>query len=753
MERRLAAILVADVVGYSRLMEADEVGVLGDLQSHRRELIDPTIAEHHGRIVKLIGDGVLVEFASVVDAVACAVQIQRGITQRNAGVAAERGIKLRIGVHLGDVIVEGGDIYGDGVNVAARLEGLAEAGGVCISRQAFDQVETKLGLSYVDLGEQHVKNIGRPVWAYRVLLDSADRQGQRTAAKRQRPGMAFWTATAAVLIMIAGGLAWWQPWTSRVAPVSIERMAFPLPDKPSIAVLPFTNLSGDPEQEYFADGLAEDLITDLSKISGLFVISRNSAFTYKGRTAKVHEIAEDLGVRYVLEGSVRRAGDEVRINAQLTDATTGGHLWADRYDGTMANIFDLQDRITERIVDALAVELTPRETEAVGVSRPGSVEAHDAYLLGLSYYYRRTPEGFAKARAHFERAIELEPGYTAAHAALAKIYAQGLPWGTFSKALDVSYDETVTRAWAALAKAQGEPNADVHVVQSLLALRKHQHKQAIAEAKQALELGPNDVDAMEVLAGALIYGGQPQAGIELAERAMRQNPTLLTRPLLLVGLGEFALGRLDRAVERIERAFELGSEESHFKGILGAAYGLLGRIDEAETAFAAFERTFMTPTDLAKSMTAFPFSDAAVLKRLAEGLELAGAKTWYTRDDGGYLPLTTSNQLSGAEIRSLLSGNKIEGKGFKGRYRWERMESGGGAVTYAGTPIQSGAPRNATGTSRIEGDMLCERLADTAEGLELCSVIFRVPPGNARVRWADYVIVTDSWIWPFKLAE
>jgi TolB-like protein/class 3 adenylate cyclase len=752
MERRLAAILVADVVGYSRLMEIDEVGVLGDLQAHRRELIDPTIAEHHGRIVKLIGDGVLVEFASVVDAVACAVDIQRGMAERNAGAAAERRIEFRIGVHLGDVIVEGGDLYGDGVNVAARLEGLAEPGGVCISRQAFDQVETKLDLAYADLGEQQVKNIGRPVRAYRIRLDTAGGEKRRAAARRRRPRMAFWAAAAAALGVIAAGLTWWQPWAPEVAPASVERMAFPLPDKPSIAVLPFANLSGDPEQEYFADGLAEDLITDLSKISGLFVISRNSAFTYKGRAAKVHEIAEDLGVRYVLEGSVRRAGDEVRINAQLIDATTGGHLWAERYDGTMADIFDLQDTITERIVDALAVELTPREAEVASASRPGSVEAHDAYLLGLSYYYRRTPEGFAKARVYFERAIELDPEYSVAHAALAKIYAQvgGI---TYSRALEINVDDEDARAWAALARAQAQPNADVHIVQSWLALEKLQHKQAIAEAERALDLSPNDVDAMEALARAQIYAGQPQAGIELAERAMRQNPTLLTRPFLLMGLGEFALGHFDRAADRIEQAFELGSEEIRYKGILAASYGLLGRTDRAQAAFAAFRQSFAAAPDLARSMSVFPFADASILERLAEGLELAGAQTWFPRKDGGYLPLSASNRLSGAEIRSLLSGNKIEGKGFSAPYPWQRLESADGAVKYAGYPIQPGVPPNAIGTSRIEDDTLCERWAQLAEPLELCSVIFRVPEGNARVRWGDYVIVTDTWIWPFKLAQ
>jgi TolB-like protein/class 3 adenylate cyclase len=371
MERRLAAILAADVVGYSRLMEADEADTLAALKGHRKELIDPEIAAHSGRMVKLMGDGALVEFSSVVDALACAVAIQKAMRERNQGAPEDRRIDFRIGVHLGDIIVEGEDLYGDGVNVAARLEGLAEPGGVCISQQTYDHIGTKLDLGYEDLGEQQVKNIARSVRAYRVVLDGAAPR-QALTAKRRGPSALQVLGSAGVIALIGAGLGLglWRPWAPDIEPVPVERMAFPLPEKPSIAVLPFDNLGGDPEQDYFTDGITEDLITDLSKVSGLFVIARHSSFAYKGKGVDVRDIAQDLGVRYVLEGSVRRAGDQVRINAQLIDATTGGHLWAERYDGALTDVFALQDQVTRQIVAALSVTLTPDEQEAICTNGP-----------------------------------------------------------------------------------------------------------------------------------------------------------------------------------------------------------------------------------------------------------------------------------------------------------------------------------------------------------------------------------------------
>ncbi len=750
MERRLTAILAADVVGYSRLMAGDEAGTLAQLKTHRKEIVEPKTAEYRGRVVKLMGDGTLMEFGSVVDAVNFAVDVQQAMAARNAKVPEDRRITFRIGINIGDVILEGDDIYGDGVNVAARLEALAEPGGICVSRSVHNQVKGKVPFAFKDLGEQAVKNIPEPVQVFQVRLDeSAPTPAPAVGSRSRLPAIA---AGLVLSLLAVAALVWWAPWAPREEPASIERMAFPLPDKPSIAVLPFTNMSDDASQEYFADGMTEDLITDLSKISGLFVIARNSSFSYKGQQVKVRQVAEELGVRYVLEGSVRRVGDQVRINAQLIDATTGGHIWAERYDGTLDDVFDLQDKVTERIVDALALELTPKEVQRMSTPGTDKVEAHDAYLLGLSFYYRRTPESFAKARLHFERAIELDPNYSAPHVALAKIYAQVVSI-SYSRALEINFRDATIKARTALAGAGAEPSSDLHVVRAWLALGRYQHSRAIAEAKRALELSPNDVDALEALARARIYAGQPRSGIELAQKAMRQNPTLQARPFMLMGLAEFALGNPGNAVAHIERAFELGSEEITYAGILASAYGKLGRIDQAQAALTVFRQSFRETPDLSRSMTSFPFSDHDVLERLAEGLELAGVKVWFTREDGGYLPLLASNRLTGAEIKRLLSGSKIEGKSFWSTPRWQRLETADGAVVYTGYPTQSGVPENAIGTSRVEDDLLCERWPEAPDAPELCSAIFRVPEGNARTRWGDYVLVTDSGPHPFRLAE
>jgi len=455
-----------------------------------------------------------------------------------------------------------------------------------------------------------------------------------------------------------------------------------------------------------------------------------------------------------LEGSVRRAGDQVRINAQLIDATTGGHLWAERYDGAIADVFRVQDKITSSIVNALALELTPQEVERTSNLGTESVQAYDAYLLGLSFYYRRTPEGFAKARTYFERAIELDSNYTEAYVALAKIYAQ-VGWViTYTRALSINSRDTDAKARTILAKVTGMPLAEIHVVRSWLALNKYQKKRAIIEAERALELAPNNIDAMEALARALIYAGRPESGIKLAKRVMRQNPTLLASPSLLIGLAEFALGNSEIAVEYLERGFELGSEEIRYAGVLAAAYAELDRVDQAKKAHEVFQQVDLRPPELADAMTLFPFSDPGVLRRLAKGLERSGIKVWYSVEDGGYMPLIESNQLSSGEIESLLSGKILEGKRFWGiPAPWGRQQSVDGTVKYTGFQIQSGVPRSTIGTSRVEDDILCERWPDEPEPLELCSLVFRLPEGNSRTRWGDYVLVTDTGPNSFNVAK
>jgi TolB-like protein/class 3 adenylate cyclase len=423
VERRLVAILAADVVGYSRLMAADEKGTHTRLKALRKDCIEPEIAKHHGRMVKLMGDGALVEFASVVDAVECAAAIQRGVAERQAEVPAGQRIAFRIGINIGDIIIEDGDIYGGGVNIAARLEALAEPGGICVARNVYNQVKDKVDFGFAPMGEHAVKNIPEPVVVYRLLTDPgmvARTFGMTPAGMPPWRWMAL--ALAALAVLGAGGVAvWLHP---RPATEALDQAdAPPLPDKPSIAVLPFDNLSDDPEEEYFADGLTDDLITDLSKISGLFIIARNSVFAYKDRVADIRDVARELGVRYVLEGSVRRAGDHVRINTQLIDSETGGHLWADRFDRDASDIFAVQDEVTRQIVDALAIQLSASEQQRLARLPTTNLEAYDYYLRAEQAARSGFRPQLREALRLYEKATALDATFAEAFAADARTAA------------------------------------------------------------------------------------------------------------------------------------------------------------------------------------------------------------------------------------------------------------------------------------------------------------------------------------------
>ena len=545
--RKLAVILHADVVGSTNLVQRDETLAHTRIQEvfHR---FSETIELYGGATTELRGDALVAEFSRASDAVCAAVAFQTENGEFNDTIEDDIRPQLRVGIAMGEVVIADNTVTGLGVVLAQRLEQLAEPGGVCIHDAAYETVPKRLPFEYESLGEQEVKGFTEPVRAHAVVLKPGEtiagpeRRAETVEAVVEKSVWRRVVGGVIVLLILAGGsLAWWQPWKPEFEPASKERMAFPLPDKPSIAVLPFSNMSDDPKQEYFVDGMTEDLITDLSKLSGLFVIARNSTFTYKGKSVKVRQVAEELGVRYVLEGSVRRDGERVRINAQLIDAMTGGHLWAERYDASLSDVFAVQDDVTERIVEALAVELTPQEMQRVGRIGTDSIASYDAYLQGLSFYYRRTPKDNAKAAAHFEQAIELDPGYSVAYTALAKAYLQSIWDVRYAAELGVTWRKSIAEAWKLLPKVNGQFDADLHVLRSWLALLRRQHQEAIAEARRALELRPNDADALEALADALIHAGQPKQGMDFAQRAMRQNPSLLARPLYLMGLAEFAI--------------------------------------------------------------------------------------------------------------------------------------------------------------------------------------------------------------------
>ena len=577
MDRRLAAIFAADVAGYSRLIGADEEGTLERLKAHRRELIDPTIAEHQGRIVKTTGDGLLVEFASPVKAVRCAIEVQRGMVGRNADVSPQRRIEFRIGINLGDVIVEEGDIYGDGVNVAARLEGIAEPGAVYISRAVRDFVRDQPELVLEDLGERPLKNIAEPVRVFRIA--SPDRAAGRQPA--------------------AGP---------------------PMPDKPSIAVLPFANMSGDAEQEYFSDGITEDLITDLSKVSGLFVIARNSSFVYKSRSAKVQEIGRDLGVRFVLEGSIRKAGNRVRITAQLIDAGSGGHLWAERFDRDLTDIFATQDEVVEKIVGALAVTLTQGEQRRLHRRGTDNVEAYETWLRARESLSRSTRESVAQARALYRRAVEIDPSFAAPHAglALAGVSDYVSDWAPDPlEALDEA------ERWARRAVELDDQDPLSHMALGNVALWRRDHARALAEFRRMIDLDPNFAQGHGATGLALMYAGRAAEALEQFAVSMRLDPHYPAILLHFLAQANFSLGKYEVAAEQLlERIARIPGTDSS-RMLLAACYGHLGRVEDARSAWA--ELLTVNPNfSLTQRARVLPYKEPAEFQRIAEGLAKAG---------------------------------------------------------------------------------------------------------------------------------
>jgi len=542
--RRLAAILAADVVGFSRMMGQDEEGTLARLKKLRAEVIDPAIAEARGRIFKTTGDGLLVEFPSVVDAVQCAARVQSALGTRYAGAPAGQRIVLRIGINLGDVIVEGDDLYGDGVNVAARLEGICDAGGVFISGSAFEQVEGKVKLGFEDCGERSVKNIARPVRVWRLAIEGA-------------PPVAPAKAAAA-------------------AP------AGPPSDRPAIAVLPFQNMSGDAEQEYFSDGITEDIITDLSKLSGLMVIARNSTFTYKGKAVDVQEVGKRFGVTHVLEGSVRRAGGRVRITAQLLESGSAHHVWAERYDRGLEDIFAVQDEITREIVEALHVKLVRGEQATVWRKLLAKPEALDAYYKGIDRMNRATREANDEAARCFEQVAKLEPDSPLGHLGLAwtKLSAFRYGWGE-PKALQHAAE------LADKALQLDETCADAHALLGYYHLLAGRHDQAIAEGERSVALTPNHADNAANLACSYAVANRPADAIVQMRKAMRLSPVYPTWYLNILGFALLQVGQHDEAEHALALALQREPGYADCRLMLAAAHHARGRLDDARRETAA----------------------------------------------------------------------------------------------------------------------------------------------------------------------
>jgi adenylate cyclase len=591
--RRLAAILAADVAGYSRLMGADEEGTLERLKAHRRELIDPMIAEHRGRIVKTTGDGLLAEFPSVVDAVRCAAEVQRGMLDREPGLPDERRIRWRIGVNLGDVIAEGGDIFGDGVNVAARLEALAEPGGICISRTVRDQIRDKLPYSLEDRGEQNVKNIARPIRVYALrpeVIAELPMTGMRVAVRRRRIAPTAIAAAVAV-VFVATAAGWWFWPMAKPAPTpalaAATATAPPLvAPRLSIVVLPFANLSSDPDQLYFADGITEDVTTDLSRIAHSFVISRNTAFTYRDKRVDTKHIGRELDVRYVLEGSVRRSGDKVRVNAQLIDAETDTHLWAEQFDGDTGDLFALQNEITSRIAIALNLELTSREA-----ARPtDNPDALDYLLQGRAAYWKpNSREKWAETIGSFEHALALDQHSVEAQAWLANaLVGRATDGWSVSASADLRRAEELVDA----AMAAAPRNWFAHYAKAGIRRFQGRCEEAIPEYETALILNPNWINALDWLAWCRLMSGSIEEAIPLEERAIRLSPRdpYIRNLYTNIGIAHLLQSHADEAILWFEKARGPGSGFPY--SFLAAIYGLRGEAEKATANLAEARRLY-----------------------------------------------------------------------------------------------------------------------------------------------------------------
>jgi adenylate cyclase len=601
-KRKLTAILSADVKGYSRLMGEDEEATVRTITAYR-EVIASVVQKYRGRVVDSPGDNLLAEFASVLDAVRSGVEIQEELKSRNAELPDQRQMEFRIGVNLGDVIHEAERIYGDGVNVAARVESLAEAGGICVSGTVFDQIETKLPLGYEFLGERGVKNIAKPVRVYKVLMDpeAAGKVIGENRAEPRRRGLRVAVAVVTVILLIVGGLLIWRIAVPSVQVASVEKMAYPLPDKPSIAVLPFTNLSGDPKQEYFSDGLTEEIITALSSVPKLFVIDRNSTFTYKSKPVKVQKVAEELGVRYVLEGSVRKSGNRIRITAQLIDALNGHHLWAKQYNRNLSDIFAVQDEITKNIITAMQVKLTAGEDVKAAARGTHNLEAYLKGSQANELICHINPESNALAKPLAEEAIALDPKYAWAYYILGRTYTADVWLGTtkspkqsLAKAVElfqkaITLDGTLAEAYSSL---------------GFLYSMTRQYDKGIAIAEKAVALNPNSATAHFFLGKTLFFAGRSQESIPEYKKAIRLNPIPASAYPWSLGLSYAYTGQYEEAISWCKKAVRQEPNDLLAHIMMTVVYSLSGREAEAraEAAEVLRRQPKFSPEKFAKKL-------------------------------------------------------------------------------------------------------------------------------------------------------
>ncbi len=617
--RRLTTIVAADVAGYSRLTANDEEGTIAAFRSHRTEFIDPKIDEYRGRLANTAGDSLLIEFPSVVEALRFAMDMQSGMQERNLETPEDRRIVFRIGVNIGDVIEQDGDLLGDGVNVAARLEGLADPGGICISRSARDQVRDRMDIALEDMGEVPVKNIARPVRTFRVLRDGqAIPSLPRFAFSKSWPAM----AAAALFVVLAGsGAWWWQPWSEGGTPADGSRPTLSLSQKPSIAVLPFANLSGDPQQDYFSNGITEDILTALARVPGFFVPAGNSTRRYKGKSVDLRKVGRELGVRYVLEGSVQKSGDQVRVTAQLIEIEKGSHIWAERYDRPLTDIFAVQDEITEAIATRLVAQIK-RADLAVARRKPTErMDAYDLVLQARDSTRRRTAEGVAEAQSLYERAISYDPNYADAYAGLASVYVTGFIYGWGELTGPPALDKAIELGQRSVAlDPDGGFAAYTLALPYIFRRRLDEAEAVLARAHAAY---PNDADVMDRLGVTYVFQGRAQEGLALLERVLEVDPFHRRAIYAFIARGHVMLKNYDKAAEQLKLCY---AEAARFRvcyEVAAVFYAETGQIEKAREAVATLRRIDPAFT-LTSAPVQLPFKNKADQDRFIDAFRKAG---------------------------------------------------------------------------------------------------------------------------------
>lgn len=736
MKRHLAAILIADVVGYGRLSQIDEEGTRLRFQADMKDIFEPRISDNGGRLVKTMGDGLLLEFQSVVDALRCAVEVQQQKSEQAASALPEQRLDFRIGINLGDIIVEGEDIHGDSVNIAARIQTLAEPGGIAISGPAYDQVKTKLAVGFISLGEQRVKSIREPIRVYRVLLDPAA-AGKTVGAAKARRSLWILTAAALLVVVVAGAAVWWRPELLQT-PVATNRLAYPLPDKPSVAVLPFINVSGDKDHDHLAEGLTDDLITELSKVSGLFVIARHSVFALSEKSGSIQDVAAELGVHFVLEGTLQRAGARLRINVKLIDAVTGLSLWAERYDRQYEDLFVVQDDVIGKIISALAVKLSEGERDQLARIPTNNLEAYDYYLRaeqeGITY---SDVETYRRTLSYYQKAIDLDPKFANAHAGIARVAVDvwrndyTYLWSA-AVARKIAYDA----AGEAL-KLEGD-NARALAVLALLQLVDGRDAEALNSANKAVEAQPSDAEAFGNLALILAHTGKHEQAIAEMEKALRLDPSPPPSFQLLAGIVFYTAGDIERAIPLMEAARGALPDAEPVHEYLTAAYTIRGdRVNGADEAARLLK--LFPDSNLTYYGYLYDYWHDDDLQRHLGSLRAAGIPQWPFGFEGA-----EADQVVGVDLRSI-----VKEKTWVGKHR-----NGTGFIQYfdtAGNTAYRTANTSITGVVEIRDDRLCETFAGYFMDRMVCGYVYRNTTKSDPA--ARYVHVTPQALKYFSLAQ